>query len=263
MPKTPTVDESAARADDNSEIFGLRKFTGKDGRGKLDARFAGFDKNGRVLLRKAGEKDSFAADPKYFRDADKKFLADLAKLRDDKGFIAGLNAKPPNIHLDSTDAKEADRPAWEADVIRNVGMLSELGRGRQVLDAAKEREREITITPTLGDNHARGGTVNFNPGNTTGARTKSGNNERPPFIGLGQELFNAAANLSPGTAPLAQREQNGLRVGQQLRVEYNQTIGDAERLKELTERYPGWGTRAVDENVLGPDLRPLPRRRDR
>jgi hypothetical protein len=125
-----------------------------------------------------------------------------------------------------------------------------------------QQNKEITIAGTQGDNFARGGTVHFDPGNTKGAPTQSGNNERPPFIGLGQELFNATANLSPATTPLPQREENGLRVGQQLRAEYNKTIDDAERLKGLTERYPGWGTQKVDERVLGLEGRAL-RGRDR
>ena len=109
----------------------------------------------------------------------------------------------------------------------------------------------------------------FDPGRTKGAPTQSGNNERPPFIGLGQEIFNAMANLAGGTASLLQREENGLRIGQRLRVEYNKTIDDPKRLKELARRYPeskqypGWGTKKVDERVLGLDGRPLPRRRDR
>ncbi len=65
------------------------------------------------------------------------------------------------------------------------------------------------------------------------------------------------------TGVLTRRDEHGLRVGQQLRVEYNRTIRDAKRHKELTERYPGWGTKEVDERVLGLDGRPLPRRRDR
>jgi len=59
--------------------------------------------------------------------------------------------------------------AWEAQVIRDLGMLSELDKGRQVLDAAKTQGKEITITPTdKQDNYAQGGTVHFDPGATSG-----------------------------------------------------------------------------------------------
>jgi hypothetical protein len=96
--------------------------------------------------------------------------------------------------------------------------------------------------------------------------------ERPPFIGLGQEIFNAVAGMSRQPPPLGQREEDGLRAGQDLRVEYNKTIDDPERLRELTGRYPepgtgstypGWGTKKVDERVIGLDGRQLQRRRDR
>jgi len=48
-------------------------------------------------------------------------------------------------------------------------------------------------------------------------------------------------------------------------VQYNDTIGNSERLNGLTERYPssktgypGWGTKRVDTRVLGLDGSPLP-----
>jgi hypothetical protein len=89
-------------------------------------------------------------------------------------------------------------------------------------------------------------------------------NKRPPFIGLGQELFNAEGNLSRGNPTAAEREEGGLRAGKQLRIEYNQTIEDPEKLKELSQRYPeppagypGWGRKKADERVLGLDDRPL------
>ena len=90
-PKGPApVDESAARADDNSAIFGKRKFANRDGSKTFDARFAGFDPHGRVLLRKPGEQGPFVAAAEFFSDEDKQFLADLAKLRNDEGFMVGL-----------------------------------------------------------------------------------------------------------------------------------------------------------------------------
>jgi hypothetical protein len=64
------------------------------------------------------------ADPKYFGDKDAQFLNDLAKLGQDKGFVAGLKAKPNNVHLDSTGIKSADQIKWEAQVIRDIGKLS-------------------------------------------------------------------------------------------------------------------------------------------
>jgi hypothetical protein len=111
--------------------------------------------------------------------------------------------------------------------------------------------------------------VYYDPARPIGARAESGK-ERPPFIGLGQELHNAVVNLAPGTPTTAQREEGGLRTAQDLRSDYNDTIRDPEKLKQLTDRYPepstgypGWGSKEVDERVLGLDGRPLRRRRDR
>jgi hypothetical protein len=273
-PATPKpADGGAAKADANSALFGKRTFTSADGTKTFDGQFAGFDDNGRVLLKK-DDGTRVPADPKYFSEKDKKFLNDMAKLKDDKGFMAGLKAKPDNIHLDSSGIKDADaRMAWEAQVIRDLGKLSELDTGKAVLDGAKQQGKDITIgvRPEGKDNFASGGNVYYDPGDRLGARAASGK-ERPPFIGLGQELYNAEGNLSRGDATPAEREEGGLRVGQQLRIEYNQTIEDTERHKELMRRYPepesptgypGWGSKKLDEIVLGLDGRPLPRRRDR
>ena len=230
----------------------------------------GFSDDGGILLKKAGEDKPFVADPKSFGDKDSKFIAELSKLRGDKGFIAGLKAKPDNIHLDSTNVKAANQLQWEAQVIRDIGKLGELEEGRGVLDAVKGLGKEITIKGhSTGDNRAVSGDVYYDPGRTIGARSQSGDKERPPFIGLGQEISNAERNVSHPTLNPAQREQRGLRVGQQLRTEYNEAIRDPVRRKELNDRYPdspggypGWGTKEVDERVLDLNGRPLSRRRD-
>ncbi len=140
-----SADESAARADANSVIFGKRKLTPKDGSGPFETSFAGFDSKGNVLLQKDGGKPSVAY-PQSFSDDGKQFLTDLAKLHDDEAFMAGLKAKPANVHIDSTGVKDADQLKWEAKVVGDIGMLSELETGRKVLDAAKGREDKITIT---------------------------------------------------------------------------------------------------------------------
>lgn len=260
-PTGTSTDEDAAGADRNSVIFGKRNFTPKDGSGSFEASFAGFDSKGNVLLKKADGKP-FTADPQSFSDSDKKYLADLAKLHDDEGFMAGLKAKPANVHIDSTGVSTATRQLqWEAKVVRDIGMLSELDTGRKVLDAAKGREDQFTITAprkSTDDNSAEGGTVYFNAGKTTGAPTKSGNNDRPPFLGLGQEIFNAVGNLANKNATLGDRERAGLGIGKQLRQEYNVTIDDPQRLKEVTKRYPDWGTEAVDAEVRTPTRSELP-----
>ncbi len=273
-PKGPAPgDDRAAKPDANSAVFGMRKFTSRDGLRHFNAQFAGFDKHGHVLLKKAGQSETFVATPEYFSGEDRRFLADLAKLRGDQGFQAGWDAKPANIHLDSSGLHADKKLAWEAQVIRDIGKLRDLESGKALLKSAEAQGKDITVqprNPAEKDNFARGGTVHFDPEGTEGARARSGSKERPPFIGLGQELFNARANLLPGIpAPTAQKEENGLRFGQQLRVEYNRTIDDAGRLKELTGRYSagtpyrGWGTKKVDEEVLGLDGRPLPGKRYR
>ena len=255
-----SADESAARADANSVIFGKRKLTPKDGSGPFETSFAGFDSKGNVLLQKDGGKPSVAY-PQSFSDDGKQFLTDLAKLHDDEAFMAGLKAKPANVHIDSTGVKDADQLKWEAKVVGDIGMLSELETGRKVLDAAKGREDKITITAprrSTDDDRADGGTVYFNPGRTTGAPTASGKNDRPPFLGLGQEIFNAVGNLANKNATQGDRERAGLGIGKQLRQEYNGTISDPQRLKELTKRYSDWGTKAVDADVKIPSRRDLP-----
>ena len=252
-PKHPTpADDSAARADDKSRIFGKRTFTSSDG-GTVDARFSGFDDKGRVLLKTVADGKTFAVPLKRFSKKDKE---SLDKLHQDKGFMAGLKAKPARVHLDSSRVKGADPLTWEAEVVRDIGMLSELETGRWVLDEASTQFDEITVTslkPGDRDIHAEKGTVFFDPSRTKGAPTQSGNSERPPFIGLGQELYNAARNVSRDTATPGERERAGLRVGKKLREEYNDTIRNAKRHKELTERYPGWGTKKVDARVLDLD----------
>jgi hypothetical protein len=269
---TPT-DEDAARANANSKIFGMRKFTPKDGSTPFNAQFAGFDRNGNVLLKKASG-EIVVADPNSYTGDGNNFLTELAKLGKDEGFRAGLKAMPPNVHLDSRGiaGSAADKLQWEAQVIRDIGMLSELDSGKSLLETVRGQDgrgKEITIAPTTGDNYAKGGTVHFNPDRTQGPQTQSKDRERPPFIGLGQEIYNALGNLSNKTATLLQRENDGLGFGQRLRGDYNRTIDDDARLKELTGRYSagtsysGWGTKPLDENVIGVDGRPLPRRRDR
>lgn len=261
---TPGNDRDA-RADDNSIVFGKRTFISNDGKA-LQARFSGFDASGRVLLERASDGRKFAVPLKRFSEKDK---GSLEKLHQDKGFMAGLTAKPRTVHLDSSGVKRADPLAWEAQVVRDIGKLSELETGRAVLDAAQRVGKEITIKlQSSGDNHARGGVVYYDPGRTVGARAQSGSRERPPFIGLGQELSNAVVNLADPNRSLYKKEEGGLRVGQELRVEYNETIRDETRRKEFTQRYPatptgypGWGTKIVDERVLGLNGRPLPRRR--
>jgi hypothetical protein len=272
-PSGPTgADDGGTRADANSVMFGQRKFTSKDGTQHFSGRFVGFRTDGRVLLRRSDNR-VYPADPQVFSDEDNRLLTALAKLQQDKGFMAGLKAKPAKVHLDSSGVKGADPLTWEAQVMRDIGKLSELETGQGVLDRAKwlARSKEITIKrQSSGDNRASGGDVYYDPGRTIGARAQSGSKERPPFIGLGQELHNAMVNLLDPTRPWDQKEEGGLRVGQELRVEYNKTIRDAQRLKELTERYPGsptgypgWGTKEVDERVLGLNGRPLPRTSDR
>jgi hypothetical protein len=271
-----SADASATEADKDSAIFGMREFKTADQKHTMKAQFAGFDNEGRILLRpfeRDGKKVAadaqglVTADPNKFDDAGKKFLAEMAKLGQDEAFKAGLKAKPDNIHLDSRHAP-GDKMTWEADVIRGIGMLSELPTGQQILDDAKTKGAEgkqVTISPSEGDNFARGGDVHFNADRTTGARTETGDRERPPFLGLGQELSNAVSMLSPGYKSTADRETAGLEAGRQLRSEYNATFDNPGRANDLSNKYPGWGKHKVDEKVLGLDGRPVraPRNRDR
>ncbi|MGA2032628.1 MAG: hypothetical protein ABSG68_10250 [Thermoguttaceae bacterium] len=261
-PKGPTpTDERTSRADANSVMFRMRKFASKDGTKTFDARFTGFDKHGNVLLKKAsGETiavspEQFNGEDSKFSEKDTKFLQHLEDLQKDKGFMAGLKAKPDNVHVDSTGIKgDENRQQWEEQVIRNIGMLSELPSGQDLLDDAKHLGKPITIKPNLtgSDNSSHGSTVFYNPERAIGAKSDLGK-ERPPFIGLGQELFNAMASYSRGTAfqTKTQRENSGLSASEPLRRDYNETIKDQDRLNELTRRYPdrgaypGWGRKAV------------------
>jgi hypothetical protein len=263
MPKT--TDGNAGRADANSAIFGRRTFTMKDGTTHFEAQFAGFDANGRVLLKK-DDGTIVAVDPEEFCDTDKQFLNDLGKLRDDKGFMAGMKAKPGNIHLDSSGIPADRRMAWEAQVIRDIGKLNELPSGKATIDGATQQGKDITIKPRppRSDNYASGGTVYYDPGDVNGARALSGD-ERPPFIGLGQELYNAEVNLSPRDLTRAEKETGGLHASKRLRSEYNQAMDDPNQREELQKRYPesstgypGWGMKKVDDTVLGLDGQPLP-----
>ena len=268
--KAPTSpNDTEAGANDNSVIFGERTFTDKSGR-TLQGRFAGFDDKGQVLIKRVSDGKMFAVPTENLGDADKQLFS---KLQQDKGFMAGLKAMPANIHLNSSGIADPDRQMeWETEVVRDIGKLSELEKGRRVLGDVKVQRNEITIKPPRGgDNSAAGGNVYFDPADTKGASAVSGK-KRPAFIGLGQELFNAVAGLSRQPSPWAQREEDGLRAGQKLRVEYNKTLDDPDRLNELNGRYPGsgtdpghpgWGTKKVDERVIGLHGQALQRGRDR
>jgi hypothetical protein len=261
MPTKPAPDDSTGKADANSAIFGKREFKSKDGKRTYHAQFVRFDDKGHALFRVDEFPEGLIpANPNGLREEDAKFVSDLEKLGQDEAFRAGLKAKPDNIHLDSHNV-QGDKMKWEADVIRDIGMLSELPTGKQILDNAKTKGAEgkqITISPTDRDNYANGGDVHFDPGRTRGAQTQTGDRERPPFLGLGQELFNAEVNLSRGSPTTADKETGGLRTGRHLRSEYNATFDSPGRANDLRNKYPGWGTHKVDEKVLGLDGRPVP-----
>jgi hypothetical protein len=286
--KTPAAPGADAKSllSPLSGMFADHKFTSADGKNHFVGRFVGLDAQGHVMVQKVGEIDAqgrvvplkepggaFVPHAEGYSADDQKFLGDLAKvppaLANDSGFAAGIRAKPDNLHIDSSGVPggEEKRRAWEAQVIRDFGKLNELDTGKAILDGARNQGKDITIQhrPEDKDDSAYGGSVYYEPGDPHGARAQSGK-ERPPFIGLGQELYNAEANLSRGSPDMAQREEGGLRVGKRLRAEYNKAMDDPGRRQELQQRYPepepstgypGWGSKKVDERVLGLDGKPL------
>jgi hypothetical protein len=99
-----------------------------------------------------------------------------------------------------------------------------------------------------------------NPGDTPSTDDPFGAPVRrsPAIEARTEGRSNPAPNLSRRNQSTADQGTTGLEIERRLRREYNATIEDPARGNELRKRYPEWGTKKVDENVLGPDGRPVP-----
>jgi len=140
----------------------------------------------------------------------------------DQQLIRGLKAMPSNVVLDGP-------PNWKEKVIRDFARLSETKKGKELLESIKkigegdptigglaglpENTTPITIVPRAGGDNkttvvlgpggkAKSVTIKYNPDDTQGDQVEGGSRERPPFVGLGKELFTAARALRGEFQPI-------------------------------------------------------------